>query len=349
MNRTIIFTLAVSMCGLLAPHDAEAGCLLDWFRGRRAAMSGCNTCGTTPTSGYVSTQANPMGLQPGQCARTCMQTCSRTVVNYVPETCYRTDWQRVPVTQYRPVTNSDPCTGCTVTCMRPCTTYTWQAKRVPYTTYRPVYRTETYKVPVTTISNECATGTCPTGTCGTNIASPAGCSTCGVPTGMAYSQPSAATGTDPNGVYYTTPSGAPLPGGSSMGVPADVQPSLEVRPQSTQRPSVLDQMQDTSTSYPIGTGVRSPAPILPPPPAQVPTNSNWLTRQAPASAPAVATVSPIRERWSYTPVRQASYTAPVNPEPAASEIHGQFETRRDVQPTAPSSRNANAGWQTVSW
>ncbi|MCO6456197.1 MAG: hypothetical protein J5I93_12930, partial [Pirellulaceae bacterium] len=65
----------------------------------------------------------------------------QVVVNYAPQTVYRTQWTQVPLTLYRPLTTTDPVTGCTVTCIRPCTTYQLQARRVPHTTLRPVYST----------------------------------------------------------------------------------------------------------------------------------------------------------------------------------------------------------------
>ncbi len=185
--KSLILTMAIAAVSMLSvPADAEAGPLLDWFRGlRRPAAPTC--CPPSPCAPQTASAApNPCGLQPGQCMTTCQQECSRTVVSYVPYTAYRTNWKRVPVTSYKPVTNSDPCTGCTVTCMRPCTTYTYQMQRVPYTTYRPCYRTETYKVPVTTITNDCcptnSCDTCNTGcsTCVSGMGSPTpGCSTCG--------------------------------------------------------------------------------------------------------------------------------------------------------------------------
>ena len=141
--------------------DADAGILRDWLNRRRARW-----CQQQAPAIPVNT-VGYNGLQPGQCATTCQKTCSRVVVNYVPCTSYRTSYERVPVTQYRPQTSTDPCTGCSVTCMRPCTSYTYRMRRVPYTTYRPVYRTETYRVPVTTITNDC-------NTCGANPT----CSTC---------------------------------------------------------------------------------------------------------------------------------------------------------------------------
>jgi len=178
--------------------------------------------------------------------RTCQQTCSRTVVNYVPQTAYRTAYKRVPVTQYRPVTNSDPCTGCTVTCMKPCTTYTYQVQRVPYTTYRPVYRTQTYKVPVTTITNGCATGACGSGTCSTcptstagtvaNFAPQTGCSTCGVnnaattqnfgPQDLGSSTRQAPTAAPTTQTYLVDPSNSLSTQDSFAPTPADRQPAL---------------------------------------------------------------------------------------------------------------------------
>ena len=62
-------------------------------------------------------------------------------VGHTRQTAYRTQWRQVPVTMYRPIKTTDPVTGCTVTCMRPCRAYQWQARREPYLTYRPVYST----------------------------------------------------------------------------------------------------------------------------------------------------------------------------------------------------------------
>lgn len=129
------------------PSQAEAGPLMDWlFRRCQSKHS----------------------QQPAATAcQTCTQTCSRVVASYVPYTAYRTCYEQVPVTYYRQVTNTDPCTGCTITCNRPCTTYQLQAKRVPYTAYRTVYRTETTQTPVTqayspgsacSACSSCATG-----------------------------------------------------------------------------------------------------------------------------------------------------------------------------------------------
>src|ERR1700716_2807299 len=62
-------------------------------------------------------------------------------VNYVPQTCYRTVYSPVAVTSYRPITTTDPCTGCPVTSLSPVTTYVQRPVVVPYTTYRPVVTT----------------------------------------------------------------------------------------------------------------------------------------------------------------------------------------------------------------
>jgi hypothetical protein len=173
-TTVIAFSIAATLLAVL-PSEANAdGPLRRWLRGFR-----------TPKN-TACAPANPYNLQPGQCMKTCQQTCTRTVVNYVPCTAYRTVSKQVPVTSYRPETTTDPATGCTTTCMKPCTSYTYQVQRVPYTTYRPVYRQETYKVPVTTITNNCVTGGC--NTCGTAMGA-GGCNTCAVGQGMATPQP----------------------------------------------------------------------------------------------------------------------------------------------------------------
>ena len=192
--RTISSLVIVAAFCVANTSTADAGPLLDWLRSKCSRNDNVVVGGYQATSGTY-TQA-PTTLMPGQCQRTCMQTCQRTVVNYVPYTAYRTEWQRVPVTQYRPVTNTDPCSGCTVTCMRPCTNYSWQLQRKPYTTYRPVYQTQSYRVPVTTITNDCNSG----------------CSTCGVP--------AAATAAPAAGGFVQSPSA----------VPADNAPVLSQRP-----------------------------------------------------------------------------------------------------------------------
>ena len=100
--KVVLLTLIVTGGQWLAlAQDADAGLLRDWFRRcRRPAVQ----VPAYPTTGYVAT-ANYAGLQPGQCMKTCQQTCSRVVVNYVPCTSYRTTYERVPVTTYRPQTS----------------------------------------------------------------------------------------------------------------------------------------------------------------------------------------------------------------------------------------------------
>ncbi|MEK6248328.1 MAG: hypothetical protein N2C12_09130, partial [Planctomycetales bacterium] len=88
----------------------------------------------------------------------------------------------------------DPCTGCTTTCMKPCTTYVQQARRVPYTTYKMVC--ETRYVAVTT--NSCCP-TCPTGNCAPGACATGNCATGTCATG------NCATGTDPGLNGQVTP------------------------------------------------------------------------------------------------------------------------------------------------
>ena len=214
--------------------------------------------------------------------KTCQQTCTRTVVNYVPYTAYRTSWKRVPVTTYRPVTNSDPCTGCTVTCMRPCTTYTYQMQRVPYTTQRPVYRTETYKVPVTTITNDCATGGCNScNTCGTGFQ--------GAPV-QAFGPSATPTPASPADSTFETPSFPTDPASQAPSLSSGTQSSLKVPTGTLSTASRYNTISRTRTSQR--------------PKVTIPQN---LKRTAYRSASA----SPVQRNWDYSPVRLASHTQAV--------------------------------------
>ena len=295
--------------------SAEAGPLLDWIRGLRNRS--CFNRNTAQPCGVAAAPA--CGLQPGQCQVTCQQTCSRTVVNYVPQTAYRTSWEKTPVTTYRPVTNSDPCTGCTVTCMKPCTSYTWQMKQIPYTTYRPVYRQEAYKVPVSYITQDCNTcNTCPTcevpstTVVPTSMAVP-GCSTCNISPSTTLSNSGVVV---PNGtigtgeVFTASPQSMPTPAQDM--VPADLPPSIN--PQSY-RQRILD-------------GARSAGPAMAPRAAQ----------------------NPILNTWDYSPVRLASYQEPAKLKRDSGQptTFGSFK-RAATAPAASGNPNANAGWKSKNW
>jgi hypothetical protein len=315
LKKLSLALIVVATIFAYLPQESNAdGPLRRWWRN----LTGRNNCGcTTPARqtafSPTAVAPNAYGLQPGQCMRTCQKTCSRTVVNYVPQTAYRTSYKRVPVTQYRPVTNSDPCTGCTVTCMKPCTTYTYQCQRVPYTTYRPVYRTETYKVPVTTITNDCATGTCgtcPTGTRGTSanyapatnyVAPAAGCSTCGtnnysasvpsqnyLPAGSQVPTPASTTQS-----YTVDPSTGLSTQGSFNSTPANQVPTLDgvPNPQSSQRPRFNQFNPGTQQNL----NASSPRSM-----------HEQLHQPTRANAGDYTAKNPIRKSWDYSPVRFAS-------------------------------------------
>jgi hypothetical protein len=271
---------------------AEAGPLLDWLFGRRRCFA--PACAPAPTC--------------ATCTTTCQQTCSRVVVNYVPQTCYRTEWERIPVTTYQQTTSSDPCTGCTVTCNRPCTTYNWQMKQIPYTTYRPVYTQETYQVPVTYTSQVPVAQTMP-------MAAPVGgCSTCAgyMPTTVVQSPVVAS----PYPQYYqTTPQVIAAPAAPVTSTPADQIPTLGTTPQSSNQP-VLIQGTNGTTSAAWPTQLQAPAspisPLKDPNPG-----ARWDANMDTNSAPQLqnpfnqTTHSPSVERWGYSPVRLASYEVPA--------------------------------------
>ncbi len=333
--KTIILAAVVVAVPMFAvPSDAEAGPLLDWIRARRCARAAKNCC-QTPTQTAACTP-DACGLQPGQCMKTCEQTCSRTVVNYVPYTAYRTCWKRVPVTQYKPVTNTDPCSGCTVTCMRPCTTYTYQMQRVPYTTYRPCYRTETYKVPVTTITNDCcdpcstgscATGTCATGTCATGSCATGACGPMVGSTGNFGPTPAA-----PTTYEYPGPAGTMSTDGSYGTQPAaDLAPALNnVNPNSSSYAPVLDRLQNNAEN--------------------LTTESRQVT--FPQSTPSIlgqpekTAMTPVRKQFNYSPVRLASYTATAKrqPQQQSLQIKGTFQPIQ--RPAAPVKKQS--GWVEVN-
>ncbi len=348
MSRFKILFLTAALIGsqwAVAP-SAEAGPLLDWLRGLRNRRN-CNTCyqgcqapATTLRQTQYTGTVNPYNLQPGQCARTCNQTCSRTVVNYVPCTAYRTSWKQVPVTQYKPQTSSDPCTGCTVTCMRPCTSYTWQMQRVPYTTYRPVYTQQNYTVPVTTITNDCATGTC--GTCAT--CPPAtGVSGGTILPGQSVLPQSSSSVVAPNGTIGTNGSyqTAIPPYDSGSAVPAETTPILDpsVNPQNSQRPTLIDRIE----TLPMGSSGKS-----------IDYRAN-----AQPSSPAVISFdqtaqSPVRKKWDYS-VQLASYTSLGDESILKQASHtstGPFQIRGTFQGASSSQAqptNVNSAWNTVEW
>jgi len=183
---------------------------------------------------------------------------------------------------------------------------------VPYTTYRPVYRTQTYKVPVTTITNgcatgNCATGTCATGTCGTNYApttsyaapTVGGCNTCGNTfAGQNFAPQSQGAPASSTQSYVVDPNTGVSTSGNFQPTPANTVPALNgiANPQSSQRP-VIDQFNPNngpsnfraSTPRPVYEQFHQPAVI----------NADDHTAQ-----------SPIRKRWSFSPVRFASAEAP---------------------------------------
>lgn len=309
LKKIVFAILFVASVAAFVPSEAKAdGPLRRWWRNITGRNNNCcqqpaglQPYAVAPTQNVTANYQTPYNLQPGQCMTTCQQTCSRTVVNYVPETAYRTVYNRVPVTQYRPVTNSDPCTGCTVTCMKPCTTYTYQVQRVPYTTYRPVYRQETYKVPVTTISNDCATGNCATGNCGVVNN---GCSTCGPGVGVPVqnfapsTQPTPATVPQPITNYSYEPTTVSPSGEYRTSVPADQTPSLNLgdlpNPQSSQRPT----FSPYNPSSPSPTyKASSPTPVYQQlnQPSVIQYNDGRT-----------ANMTPIRRDWQYSPIRTAS-------------------------------------------
>ena len=358
LKAFVITSIVAATLASIAPPKAEAGPLLDWLMGRhrnKMCKLGCNTCQSPPQA------CAPACPQPAVCSTTCSQTCQRVVVNYVPYTAYRCDWEQVPVTQYQQTCSTDPCTGCTVTCQKPCTTYTWQQKRVPYTTYRPVYRTESYTVPITYAAmapspcNTCS----PCQTCPTAAAPQTGCSTCGpnyanpVVSGMP-TLPQATL--SPNGTYTVAPTNVemspyyqPTPATSPNMTPADQVPSIgngvlidrrEITPQgsSFQAPPL--------TPSNTNTGLQGVRPIRDPNPGL-----RW-DNQAPAQAPNTVledqtASAPTHRRWEYSPVRLASHLQSVEAPQATTQPQIY---RGSLQVDSPQRRveKVNSAWTNLN-
>ena len=317
---------------------ADAGLLRDWLARRRARRAQSTCLAPAQSTFAAAAPVNTVGfngLQPGQCATTCQQTCSRVVVNYVPCTSYRTSVERVPVTQFRPQTSTDPCTGCTTTCMRPCTTFTYRTKRVPFTTYRPVYRRENYRVPVTTITNNCnSCGVAPT--CDT-------CQTGGSLVGQQVLPATQSFQTVPNGTITTDGSfsqGLPPTTVTPLPTPADSTPSI-ISPQNSNQ-SVIDALGGSSTKFEAPQTDRRDWTLT----STKPANRDWSN--VPVTSVAAA-ASPVTKKWTYSPVKQASYeSVDASEAPEMKTIRGQLRVpAKPVKKTTET--NVNQHWKSVDW
>lgn len=302
-TRLLIATTLLTCFGGFT-ETCEAGPLLDWLRGRpvisrfnayrpgyyqpnifrqNAYYRGGIAPGMTQAPGAVV----PTTQAPGTCMTTCpktyYQTVNRVVANYVPYTAFRTEWYRVPVTYYRPTTSTNPQTGCTTTCMRPCTYYQMQARRVPYTTYQTVYRTVQHRVPYTV--NETTYGT-------TGCSS---CTSCGVNPGVVQ-----------NGGYGVNTNGINAGGlniGGGYSAPANTVPQLspgEIKADTTLQKPVPEPEQDPNANLPTQEKTQNSSHQQP--------GLNVPQNQPPVVDDSNRTASLIRGKWNYSPVRHAGYT-----------------------------------------
>ena len=272
-------------------RTAEAGPLLDWLTGKNRNQP-----------------AQQVAYMPATGCQTCTMTCKRQVVNYVPQTQYRTNWTQVPVTTYRPVTTSDPCTGCSVTCMKPCTSYRWQAQRVPYTTYRPVYSTVTTQRPVTSMMP--ATTGC--STCGVNNPVPSVPTTGVITPGTTYQPQPVPTPapTLPSMPSTVPPAGTTYPGGGTLQpspIPANNPPSLDPRtlPNTTQR-IVIPPANGSSI-------LQNPSLSIPQPPTSTPGTTSSPSPTPVEPAPAAAPMSGVNAPISPSPATHSSSQPGIQP------------------------------------
>ena len=129
-SRLVAAIGLTAICGGLLVLPCRAGWFQRWFHGDPTVR--------TITAYPVSDNCFVAGATCQPATPAVMQS---VVVGYSRQTAFRTRWTQVPLTAYRPITTTDPVTGCTVTCMRPCSTFQWQARRVAYRTCRPVVST----------------------------------------------------------------------------------------------------------------------------------------------------------------------------------------------------------------
>ena len=308
-GRTLAIACWIALQVLALPTESQAGPLWNWLFGRRPT-----TCQPVATTAYFGAAACDPCAQPSM--------VQQSVVNYVPQTAFRTTWVKVPVTNYRPVASVDPCTGCGVTAMRPCTTAVWQARRMPVVSYRPTIALST--------AGACCAPALQTsiGTCGACCApaqqtysspavqavAPGGCSGCSA--GSAITTPTYSSPiTTPSYSLPQTPPATTTPFTPS---PADQPPSLEpgalqggVYQGSSTRysPSTTTasgNMSSQSTSSQPTRGEQQPANIfnvrpVPDPEAQQPS-------EKPNGAPRLlnprerTAAWPIQGDWAITPV-----------------------------------------------
>ena len=228
--------------------------------------------------------------------------------------------------------------------MRPCTTYTYRTRRVPYTTYRPVYRTQTYRVPVTTITNDC-------NTCGTapayGVAS--GCDTCATAApvyGSTVQGQTVPAGTiTTQGQFGVQPV---IPGATVTPLPTPADTTPGINPQNSNR-SVIDGVEGSATKFqsqPRNWELTSNKSV----------NRNVNRDWSDLPVVDVADRSPIVRRWAYSPIKQAAYVSLDKNLEAKLNVHvGSFETIKTQSQDAAESQQpqkssgVNSGWKTVNW
>ena len=324
-NRLPAISAILLFSGIFA-ESCEAGPLLDWLRGRPVVQNFNAYRQHAFYRGQVNPPVSPAAQMPGTCMTTCPKTCyqtvNRVVANYVPYTAFRTQWYRVPVTYYRPVTTTNPQTGCISTCMKPCTYYQMQARRVPYTTYQTVYRTVQQRVPYTVYETSYSGNNC------------GSCTSCGTP-------PAAGTAPVTSGIVQNqAPAGVNI--GGQYDVPANTVPQL----------NSSDIKQDTTLQKPANeTPVPEPDPM---PSAENPAQNS--SHQAPGlnlpenAAPVVShgnrTAKLIRGQWNYSPVRSAGYLTSMEREGKLQKQDSRKSMPSKTAIQAPAFRSG--GWKSIS-
>jgi hypothetical protein len=262
------------MLSLLAVPSAGHAGLFDCFRPAATPVA--------PPTTYLPTTVQRVSWMPTVGNAAACNPCAPQVT-VAAETRRRWTYSRIPTTTYKPVTTTDPCTGCSVTSYRPETRYSFLPwpRRESYTVYSPV------AMPVASYSSP-ATNTC--NPCGSVVSSnyisagSSGCSTC-------------ATGTSVSGTIISAGSSIGSSAGSSVRVQSDSyypeKTFKENQGSSDQnggnlKPQLDNTIPNTTSPKPTSTKLPEPSPrgrtaARPIQPITEVRTASWELEAAPAS------------------------------------------------------------------
>jgi hypothetical protein len=274
-------------------------------------------------------------------------------VNYVPQTCYRTVCSPVPVTSFRPITTTDPCTGCPVTSLSPVTTIVQRPVVVPYTTFRPVVTTVMMPIaPACPTCSACSACAAPTTSffAPAAVAAPAPSCGCGAPalTATATAAPALAATTAPATSYYGGgASTAYYAGPTTATYPGSATSYLSGAPATTSYPNTTANYLSTAPATAGGSTITYYNSPSPPPATSGSATTTYYGSTAPSPGPVI-----FNTPASGSPVSTGQPTLPNN---GAASGGGSTQVQKPadtnpppVVPPQPIRDNKDSGKSTSS-